>query len=322
MTNGELIDTSLRIYQRTAWTILKLTSVPMLLCYAGIVFLQSVVVPGLLSTQSKGPVANEMSELVAVLSVGLFIAGPLFCLGLGWATGVIVSVTRSLLHGVTLDVDAAQEAGKRAIVSVGRALILVICTGLIGIGIAGVFLLLGMNLEKQKGLGELGALAAAMVGITALAFGLIALPFAWNSRALVPVVTVIESLGPKEAVRRSKRLMSYVRGQTSATSLTVSVAAILGLVGLPLWFSLAGVIEMTHAGEWLASAETLRGLGQMFEGLIDGIPAYVSLWLLLPLWSIAMTVLYYDRIVRIEAYDVKLILEDTQRETHRSVLLR
>ena len=60
----------------------------------------------------------------------------------------------------------------------------------------------------------------------------------------------------------------------------------------------------------------------MLEGMVFGVPTFVSLWLLLPLWSTAMTVLYYDRIVRIEAYDVSLILEDIKNESRRSVLLR
>ena len=41
-----------------------------------------------------------------------------------------------------------------------------------------------------------------------------------------------------------------------------------------------------------------------------------------PIWTTAATVLYYDRIVRLEAYDVKVMVDDLSHANRRSVLLR
>jgi len=322
MKTGEVVDTALRLYQQSAWLILQLTAVPVVLCYAAAVFVETVVLPGLLTGQANGRMAEELSELVAVLLVGLLVAGPLFSLGLGWASGIVVNISRALLHGTRPNRDEAKSVGASAMLAVSKALGLTLLYCLIGILISGVFMLIGMLIDKNGLAGEIGAAVSSLMAVMALVFGLVAFPVAWNARSLVPVITVIEQVPAKVAMKRSKGLMGYQRGHPSGFAVTVSICGIMLLVGLPLWYSLRGVMELMGVSRALANVDFVPGFGQMLEGMVLGVPTFVSLWLLLPLWSTAMTVLYYDRIVRLEAYDVSLILEDIKNESRRSVLLR
>ena len=322
MTTGEVIDTALRLYQRTAWLILGLTAVPTLLCYSALVFFEVAVLPGLFTTKAPGQFSAEIAELAVVLTVCALVAGPLFCLGLAWSTGVVVSVTQSVLHGSTPNRDSSQASGRASMVVVAKTLGKTLLISTVPILLAGVFLAVGFMLENNKSLGGFATVVASLAASGCVLVGTIAFPLAWNIHALVPVVCVIEKLDAKASMKRSRSLMGYHRGHPSGSSVTFSIGFLLLLVGAPLLVSLMAVLELTQVSEFLRRGSVPLAVGQMLDGLIRGVPWYLTLWLLLPLWSCAMTVLYYDRIVRYEAYDVSMMLEDIKNEGRRSVLLR
>lgn len=319
---GETIDTALRLYQRSAWMVLRLTAIPMVVCLAAVVFFQSVVVPGLTTTRNAGSVGGEVTEIMVAIAIGVFVAGPLFCLGLGRATGTVVSLTTDLIHGRKIEIDSARAAASKSTGAVAASLALALATSLIGITIAGLIALFGMLLERQDSSGSLWSGVSGLFAGLAAVVGFITFPLAMNSRSLAPVVAVVEGKSGRQAVQRSRRLMKSFRGHTMADGVTVSVALILLLFGIPLYFSLQGIVEATGLKGLLSHWSPVPGVGQLLAGVADGMPVYLTMWLLLPLWPTAMTVLYYDRIVRFEAYDVQVMLEDIKNADRRSVLLR
>lgn len=321
MSTGEMVDTALRLYQRSAWTVLKLTAIPVVLCYAAFVFLSSIVWPTLFTTSQAG-VRSEATDMALALLLGLLVAGPLFCLGLGWSAGIVVSVAKTILHGEKVAEAEAAKAGWSAMkpVAVGLAKTLLASAVYVGVGVVTVYLV--SRIERSILGPDLFGLLSGLTALLLFVIGIIALPIAWHVRSLVPVLAVVEPTQVKNASKRSRFLMRSRKGHPGAEGLALSIVLIMLLVGFPLWGSLGAILELSGVLTKLLDWNPVPGLGQFFSVLLEGLPAYVTLWLLLPFWATAMTVLYYDRVVRFETYDVNLMLEDIHRQKRRSVLLR
>lgn len=321
MSTGEMVDTALRLYQRSAWTVLKLTTVPVVLCYAAFVFLSTIVWPTLFTTSQTGG-QSEATDIATALLFGLLVAGPLFCLGLGWSSGIVVSVAKSILHGEKVVEADAAKAGWTAMKPVAIILGKMLLASAAYVGATALIVFAVAAVERTVVGPDLFGLISGLVALFLSVIGVIGLPIAWHVRSLVPVLAVIENAKGRDASKRSRFLMRFRKGHPGAEGLALAIILLMLLVGIPLWGSLGALIDLSGGLTNVLDWNPVPGLGQFLSVLIEGLPAYVTLWLLLPFWATAMTVLYYDRIVRFETYDVNLMLEDIHRQKRRSVLLR
>lgn len=322
MGGGEAIDMALRLYQMCSWTVLRLTAVPMTLCYAALTFFVSLVVPGLFTTTRPGNSAAEAAEFVSALAIGLFLGVPLFALGYGQSSGITAHIVSDLLHGEEPDLPAAVRAGRRTTWAVASGLLVSLLQSLVFVILGGLLIALGSFLEATKALGTWGPGVTSLIAVLALGVGIIAFPVTLHSRLLTPVVAALESARARQAIQRSRRLMRNVKGHGQTEGVTIGAGLLLLFVGGGLWGTLAGLTMATGLPGRLTMINPFPGLGPLLSGLVVSLPGYVVLWLMTPIWTAAMTVLYIDRRIRLEAYDIQVMTEDIERASRRAVLLR
>lgn len=321
MSAGEAIDLALRCYQRSAWSLLKLTAVPMAVAFSGIVFVAIVVLPGLFTTSAPRSAGVEAGELLVSLVLGFAVGLPLVFAGVGTVLGTVTKATADVLDGRAVDEAKAVEAGRTSLRAVFSGIVRVFFVGCVFFLLAGGFAVVGTLLGQSMGSELASSLSALMVGLSVMA-GMVFAPLWMNTRALLPAVAVLENVGSKEAGKRSAHLMKRYRGQASADGVTFGVFLLLVFLGAVLGASMFFLIQLTGIGGRIEAWVTVAGLSQLLGQLVSYLPGFVCLWLLVPFWGTAMTVLYFDRRVRVEALDVQVMINDINNADRRALLLR
>ncbi len=318
MRSTELLDVALRAYQVLGHSILRLTALPMLLCYAGLTFAAHFILPNLAQTSNPHSATVQVSEVMFVVSVGLLVAMPLFLVGIGYSMGVAVRLVSDFVLGNPVHLGAAVLAARASAMLMARMLLGVLLRSCAVLMVSGL-LLLASALAEQAGGGWFGAaLTTAILGLIA---GGLTMPFVLYRLALAPAALVLEGVKPKDAYRRSAELMRKTKYQPAATETIVSTWLTLGFVALVLYGGVQGGLAMleltTAARNWSGSGLA----GEIAYALLSQIPAYVVLLLVTPIWSAACTVLYYDRRSRLEAYDIAVLAQDVLKADRRTVWL-
>jgi hypothetical protein len=157
--------------------------------------------------------------------------------------------------------------------------------------------------------------------IACFAFGVAGGVFLWvfARHALAPAAMVLEGASVGQAVRRSVHLMRRDRVHGSGGGTIWLLFVLLVLLYLLMQFGVGGSLEA------VGYPETVRGWisGLPLSGVIVEalalLPTFVVIWTLVPLWSAATTILYYDRRIRLEGYDIEALAEEVWRadKSHR-----
>jgi hypothetical protein len=158
----------------------------------------------------------------------------------------------------------------------------------------------------------------AGVGILAYVVGGLVFLAVMGTHALAPVVVMVEKLKPKEASKRSRMLLKqagiHPSGHVTVWSIYILmffvVLACLGCFSLVRtlmasfgptdpWFA-----NLPYAGVWQRAAEM--------------IPTFLTAWVAIPIWATSITVLYYERRVRLEGFDIESLAGDVWRADRSS----
>jgi hypothetical protein len=151
-----------------------------------------------------------------------------------------------------------------------------------------------VTLMARLGLKNLNGLMAALVfiAIGSLVYGLIA--YIRNSLA-VPA-SVMEGLGVRRAMRRSKELVAGRKGR---------IFLLLLLLGA--LYCVAGALQFPFALLLLHSRSAEHVVGQFISLLV----AFLCSSLIGPVASIALCLFYIDERVRREAFDIEFLMSKT-----------
>jgi hypothetical protein len=84
------------------------------------------------------------------------------------------------------------------------------------------------------------------------------------------------------------------------------------MLGLILILGAEALNEIVGITNW-AGALDLRALRPIIEGACDLIPIYLTLWVCVPVWAVTVTIIYYERRVRLEGYDIEALAADVWR---------
>lgn len=318
MSSGQIIDTATRAYQRLGKSILQLTAAPMLLCFCVLLFFFLFLGPAFFRTSNPESIGTQLVEAAIIGLVALFVALPLFLIGLGYAQALITRLVGDFVLGNKPDENSALAAASRGLKTTVRVLMRTFVAAFLGLAVGLGFLALGALLTERSSPDNplpalLGVLSIVAFCIAPFLFVIVLLRC-----ALAPSIVVLEEASAKQAVERSQRLLSATRGQVGGSGTLIGLASLCLLVFLMLWgattagFGMLGLFE--HVRNFFGDGP----LGMILQGLVAMLPAYFALWVTMPIWSTACTILYFDRRIRLEGYDITVLEQDVRRASRKS----
>lgn len=320
-TSSEIVDLGSRIYRVIARHVLLPTLGPMVLAAAALLYIRSFVFPNLFIGVTGGGLDRQFAEVALLLGTGLLVALPLFLLGLSYASGPVVRLSSQVMLGEKIDTSVLEADSKKywgsLVMSVALGISRVLWLPLASL------VLLGLSALASTLPGRADAVAGAAVVTAYIGFGLslIVCPLLLTSASLAAPVALLENVSAREAMKRS----AYLNANRVRVSSTSGVAISLGFTLLFLYFvisiGMTSILWIVGATEWVKAWSTLGPWTNLASNLLEVIPFTFTLWILAPLWGSTMTVLYYDRRVKLEGLDIETLAEDVLHADRHQALL-
>lgn len=318
MGDSEIVDVATRVYQSLAGPMLRQSLVPMAFCYAAIVQVYAFVLPAIFQTKTA-QLAGQIGEVVLGLTVALLVSLPLFILGVGYTMAVCGRLAAEFVMGEEPDEKRAAETAKKSTPKMMGLLgdIIARTAGPVFLGV--VFMTISAVLGQQGG--ESMSVVAGLLAVLAFVLSVVAVPWALYSYALAPTAMVFEGVNGKTARKRSRELMKKYPFHGAASSSLGIVWVIILIVGTALFAGFSALNFFLAATPFYQSLSFSGTGGQLLKTMIEMLPAFFTCWLVVPLYATTTSVLYFDRRVRIEAFDIRTLTEDIQHADRRTILL-
>lgn len=318
MSTGEIVDVAARSYQRLGRAILAQIAVPMLLCFVVVLFFFVFLGPAFFRTSNPGDIATQIGESIAVVAVGLFVALPLFLLGMAYSQGIVTRLVADYLLGNQPDRTTAAEAARRSLRTVAGTGIRMFFSAFAALLVAGGLVMVSALLTEATSTDNpLPALLSILAIILCIAspLGPILVLFRY---ALAPVVAVVEGAPAKVALLRSRELSRATRYQTGAgEALFASIVLCVFLFGV-IWGGTALAFTMVGLPDILSNQFGSSPAGMIAQTLMTLLPIYFALWVVSPVWMATCTIVYFDRRIRLEGFDIYVLEQDVRRASGKS----
>jgi hypothetical protein len=316
MSTNEIMDTALKVYQRRGLTLLRLTALPSVFCLAACAYVVFYVLPSIGSTKDTNDIAVQATELITRLSLAIFVGGPIFLFGLTYATALVVKISSDDIEGRETNEHQAEKLARQLLPKLFWLNMRELLYSVSGLLVATGFLLLGgfLTIVTPEDTATAGLVAA--VGMFGLAVGGIIFLFVISRDALVPAVAVIEGEGGKIAGKRSRQLLNVpkdknpiVRTHGPGHAAVWNLYLLLGLIACALLGSIYGVAFIFDLPTHLSNALPAGWVKTLVMSAAGLLPIYFTIWVLIPVWATALTVIYYERRIRLEGFDIECIAQ-------------
>jgi hypothetical protein len=309
MRTGEIVDAALRVYQRLGVTFLRLTVPPALTCLAAMAFVFTYVLPSLFTTRNASDFFVQLGEVLVALLLAVFVGGPLFLIGLSYTTALVVSLTSDDVVGDSPDAEAAQAIARRSLWVLFRLNLRELLLSLSGVLVAAAIMLTGGYIAANTSESDVTAGLVTLVGVIGLFLGFLLFLYFVGRDALAAPAVVLENADPKTAAQRSRYLQRPHPFQGGGSGPIVSVYSLLGFLMLVLWGGLSILLGLVPVDQFLNGLPLSSVLKTAYELL----PAFLTVWTVVPVWASVVTMTYYDRRVRLEGFDIEVLAKEISR---------
>lgn len=322
LSASEIVDSGLSIYRRTAKHVLMPALAPMAFCAASIIFFTAFVLPGLFRTNAGAGIGQQLGEAASAIVIGLFVGVPLFVIGLAYASGPVIRLTAQAMRGDALQPAEAHAIGLQSAAAVAATMFTAILKTL-WIPLLSFCLLASSAVVEAMGMRESPLyLAAAALGIIGLVAAVFAVPAMMHRTILAPVVAILEQKRPLESTKRAQALVarnSYDQGTPGTATVMLFIA--IAFLALVVWGGFSLVFSFFNVSAFITELGMLGVWRSLVLSLVDAFPLFLAVWLISPLWGTTATVLYFDRRVRLEAYDIETLAGDVLNADRQVALL-
>lgn len=311
MSRPEMTDLAVSIYRKLGTKILSTALIPTLAIYIVCVCCARFALPSLFTTTTGTSTNQQFADVAIALAFSLLAAMPIciFCLGL--ISGSTAKLTWSHLLGEKLNLREAErtarkKSGKLAWVIIRASL--PTCIGFVfSVGLLGVSALISQQNDTF-----LGDAAVAAIGLAGVSLSILLLPFTLTRSALAPCVLVFEKATPKEACKRSLALLSKTPFHGTGYEMFSTLAALNFLVGIGMLSSISFLISMFNEGIGLETFIQNHAVLSFIKLIISTLPVFLTLLVMIPLWSVVSTIVYVERRIRLEGFDIEVLAHDAQ----------
>jgi len=316
MNSSEVLDTALRIYQRLGLTFLQLTVAPALLCLAAVGFVQNFVLPNLFTTNGNGNGLQFFGEIAGTLGMAVFVGGPLFLLGVSYTSSVVVHLVSDYMLGNVPDPEAAAAAARSVLPRLFVVNLKELCLSISGIIVSTCVMAIGGYVAKSTPDTDEWAGIVVAIGAFGLVLGGVLFLCIVAFDSLAAPVAVLEGVGSRMASKRSRILLKKVGYHLSGTGTIWSLYVLLLFLTLVVGTGLYFFIEIFNIRDHLASLLSFLPGEQLFLQAFDLLPSFVVIWTLMPVWASVITIVYYERRIRLEGFDIDVLASEIAHGSH------
>jgi hypothetical protein len=318
MTPAEILDTSLGVYQNMGWTLLRVCAVPSLMCLAALLFTFDYVIPAIQYTDNPANVDAQLIEALVTLLLGVGVGGSLFFFGIAYAGALTTQIVADYVSGSMPNLDAAKRAARRNLWRVAMLSFRQCMWAFAGLILSALALMASAWIATHRS-DSFAPVYITGFGIIAMVVGLILLPVIVTTHALAVPTCVNEGLAVTRALRRGRTLLKAAPPYQPSGYDTIW--ALILLAGLLLLFILGGIEGAMHlagAQNWVARLHWSVPFRPVIAGALAYLAPYLAIWTILPVWCTTTTILYFERRIRLEGYDIESLAKDIWRaDKHR-----
>jgi len=319
MTGPEVADLSIQAYRNVGWQILQAIVLPSLLCLAVVAFALKWVFPGLFETSSTqaSNVAAQLSEVVTALGLTIVLGGPLFLIGLSYSLAVTCSVVGDYMVGNVIDIKEAHDRARSCLWRLMWISFRTLLSGTAGYALCIVLVAVSAYVDYAMPQSDLPILTA-ILAILAFCVGCLTLPIILIKEALAVPACVQENLKASTAMKRGRALIKgkrFISGEHMTVAglfVATSFVAMAIIFGVQIVYSIVGSDELVRS---LILNNTGR---ELVKEALNLVPMFIALWTLIPVWCTMVTVLYYERRITLEGYDIETLAYDIQKQNRKA----
>jgi hypothetical protein len=190
--------------------------------------------------------------------------------------------------------------------------------GWFGVLLGALLLMSSVLIPEPASGGGIWPAFVVILGVIALIVGFVVLPVVLSLHALSTPACILEGLGAGRSARRSVELLKGTPWQPSGHG---TVWLLLVVVGFLLLMLMAGVgtsVSLIQLLEREGVLLPIPVLGVVVEKATELLPWFLAIWSLVPVWCVTTTILYYDRRVRLEGYDIETLAREVWRTDRQS----
>lgn len=312
MTGEQLVDASLRLFQREALNIYRLTWPAFIGVFLVLAFTFSIGLPPLQRTTAgvEGATGQFLEAAVALGALTL-IAAPLFVLCFGYASAITSQLVAAQMLGTPVsDKEATRRAGKSFLVLVRTLFVVLLRTcgvlivALVALGISAAL--------SQRGETVFLDTLVIFLFVASLVIALFSIPIGGFNYLLSPTISALESVPSKVALARSKFLMKAQGYHPSAGghvgSLFVAMLLLALLFAVLLGSGFVALLRAILPLDLLGATIT----GELINMIFTTAPWFLGFFGVAPFFACAITALYIERRVRLEALDIEVLAGDVR----------
>lgn len=317
LSAGEILDVAASLFRRHGRLVLRLTALPVLFCYLAVVFVVEFVGPSFFLTSDPNSLTTQFIEAGTALLVALFVALPLFLIGLGYASALVCRVTADDLTGHVPDEAQIQRSARKALMPVvlSNLWVLVVPVGMVLVALP----FLALSAWASTGQSQGWQVAAGALSIVSIATAPLAAILLILRSALVVPATVTEGLTPRAATKRAVYLLRRQPPHPSGYDHLTNIGLVLVVIGLIAYSGVSVALFLLNLPETIGQILPQQWPIESILGMtLNLLGWYTAFLVTIPLWSVAVTVLYFDRRVRLEAFDLALLDQQVRRTRRES----
>lgn len=306
MTPGQMFDSGLVILRARGLRIIGRCLLPAVVLYLTWTFIRTFV----------SPVLTEINPNlwmdVAVITVGLLIGVPVMLIAFSYIMYEAIAESAGFIMGEE-NIDLSPDWLSK--INLITQIVFRMAPSLLVFTVLGSALVTGSSLIQQHSAAD----DFFMVMLYILAFTIFfAVPFTMTKVSMALSAGVVEKLNAKEAIRRGHELyISKARGVTNFGT-AIPIWFLIWLFGGLLTVFVWGTMSMIKG----IISDVAPGLPPVVYLVMDAIAFSPAIALQVVLLSVVLIVLYFERRVRFEAFDVYQMAEDMRNATRDKIRVR
>lgn len=239
--------------------------------------------------------------------MAVFVGGPLFLLGISYSSTLVVHLVSAYMTGKDSDPDEAAISARGLLPRMFLVSLKELCMSMAGVVASTAIMGLGGYMSSVTPDTSAGAGIVAAIGVLGMLVGVFWFLYILACDALVAPIAVIEGVSARQAAKRSRQLLKRAGYHPAGTGTIWSLYFLLAFISMVLSAGIYAFSEFLNLPQRLAGILSFIPGEQLFQRAFDLIPSFIVIWTLAPVWATVITIIYYERKIRLEGFDIDVL---------------